>query len=132
MVARSESVEQVDVVGTTRRDAAPLPPPPHPSGTGPGSKGDTVVNIDAKSRHGVQSNPSKSAPPLPDLTNPWRKETTWNPSGCIVYSLFLAAYAFYFYCRISFTLGGGLLWYAHERSFHLPVILSSGACGSQM
>lgn len=53
-----------------------------------------------------------SAPPPARKDDPWRKETAWSISGCIVYLLFLAAWAFYFYVRIRYTLTGGLFPYA--------------------
>ena len=34
------------------------------------------------------------------------------PAGCAVYLIFLAAYVFYYYVRIRYTLKGGLLWYS--------------------
>ena len=54
---------------------------------------------------------SQAPEPLPK-TDPWRKETGWNWSGCVVYALFLAAYVFYYYVRIRYTLVGALLWYS--------------------
>ena len=53
-----------------------------------------------------------SAPPPAPKSDPWRKETAWNYSGCSVYLLFLCAYVFYYYVRIRYTLHGGLLAYA--------------------
>ena len=53
-----------------------------------------------------------SAPPPAPKSDPWRKETAWNYSGCFVYLLFLCAYLFYYYVRIRYTLHGGLLAYA--------------------
>ena len=54
---------------------------------------------------------SQAPEPLPK-TDPWRKETGWNYSGCLVYAFFLAAYVFYYYVRIRYTLQGGILWYS--------------------
>ena len=53
-----------------------------------------------------------SAPPPAPKTDPWRKETAWNWSGCAVYLAFICGYVFYYYCRIRYTLHGGLLPYA--------------------
>lgn len=54
---------------------------------------------------------SQAPDPLPK-TDPWRKETGWNWSGCVVYILFLLAYIFYYYVRIRYTLKGGIFWYS--------------------
>ena len=37
---------------------------------------------------------------------------TWFATGCIIYALFIAAYIFYYYVRIRYTLQGGILWYS--------------------
>jgi hypothetical protein len=58
------------------------------------------------------SAPSFTGPPPEVPGNPWRKQTGWNVSGCVIYLLFLCAYFFYFYVRIRYTLGGGILWYS--------------------
>lgn len=53
-----------------------------------------------------------SAPPPAAKTDPWRKETAWCWSGCLVYLLFMASWVFYFYVRIRYTLTGGVFPYA--------------------
>lgn len=80
--------------------------------TGSGVFGAATPKTPAKSKgHGHRRSISQAPDPLPK-TDPWRKETGWNLSGCLVYLMFLAAYVFYYYVRVRYTLAGGYLWYS--------------------